>query len=70
MSSKYLKQSIDRLDIPTKAIDLLKKNGIEKIEQLCDKTKTYLKNLGLNSVEINKLEIELQLLGLNINTNY
>lgn len=70
MSSKYLKQSIDRLDIPTKAIDLLKKNGIEKIEQLCDKTKTDLKKLGLNSVEINKLEIELQLLGLNINTNY
>ncbi len=70
MSNKYLTQNIDRLDIPTKAIDLLKENGIEKIEQLCDKTKTYLKKLGLNSVEIDKLVIELQLLGLNINSNY
>lgn len=70
MSSKYLIQSIDRLDVPTKTIDLLKKNEIEKIAQLCDKTKTYLKNLGLNSIEISKLEIELQLLGLNINSNY
>lgn len=70
MSNKYLTQNIDRLDIPTRAIDLLKENGIEKIEQLCDKKRTYLKNLGLNSIEIDKLVIELQLLGLNINSNY
>lgn len=70
MSNKYLEQNIDRLDIPSKAIDMLKENKITKIKQLCDKTKTNLKNLGLNSVEIDKLVIELQLLGLNIKTNY
>lgn len=70
MSNKYLTQNIDRLDVPTKVIELLKNNGIEKIEQLCDKKRTYLKNLGLNSVEIEKVVIELQFLGLNINSNY
>lgn len=70
MSNKYLEQNIDRLDIPSKAIDLLKEDKIIKIKQLCDKTRTYLKNLGLNSAEIDKLVIELQLLGLNINSNY
>lgn len=70
MSNKYLEQNIDRLDIPTKAIDLLKKKHIIKIKQLCDKTKTNLKDLGLNSLEVDKLVIELQLLGLNIKTNY
>lgn len=70
MSNKYLEQNIDRLDIPTKAIDLLKKNNIIKIKQLCDKTKTNLKDFGLNNLEVDKLVIELQLLGLNIKTNY
>lgn len=70
MDNKYLEQNIDRLDVPTKVIDLLKENKIVKIKQLCDKTKTHLKNIGLNSIEIEKLMIELQLLGLNINTNY
>ena len=70
MNNKYLKQNIDRLDIPIKAIEILKQNKITIIEQLCDKSKTYLKNLGLNSLEIEKLQIELQLLGLNIKTNY
>lgn len=70
MNNKYLEQNIDRLDIPMKVIEILKNNKIVKINQLCDKTKTYLKDLGLNSVEIDKLVIELQLLGLNIKTNY
>lgn len=70
MDNKYLEQSIDRLDIPSKIINLLKDNKIVKIKQLCNKTKTNLKDLGLNSIEIEKLMIELQLLGLNIKTNY
>lgn len=70
MNNKYLKQNIDRLDVPMQAINLLKENGIEEIKQLCNKTKTNLRNIGLNNAEINKLEIELQLLGLDINSNY
>lgn len=70
MNNKYLEQNVDRLDLPIRAIDLLKENEIVKIKQLCDKSKTYLKKLGLNSVEIEKVVIELQFLGLNINSNY
>lgn len=70
MKNKYLKQNIDRLDVPMQAINLLKESGIKEIEQLCNKTKTNLRNIGLNNAEINKLEIELQLLGLDINSNY
>ena len=67
MNEKFLNQNIDRLDVPCAVIDKLKENGIK---QLCSKNKTYLKNLGLVSVEINKLEVELQLLGLNLNSRY
>lgn len=70
MNEKFLNQNIDRLDVPCAVIDKLKENGITVIKQLCSKNKTYLKNLGLASIEINKLEVELQLLGLNLNSRY
>ena len=70
MNEKFLNQNIDRLDVPCAVIDKLKEKGITVIKQLCSKNKTYLKNLGLVSVEINKLEVELQLLGLNLNSRY
>ena len=70
MNEKFLNQNIDRLDVPCAVIDKLKEHGITVIKQLCSKNKTYLKNLGLVSVEINKLEVELQLLGLNLNSRY
>lgn len=64
MVEKIKQQSIDRLDIKVDTINILKENKIEKIGQLTRKSKTDLKNIGLNSVEYNKIEVELELLGL------
>lgn len=66
MKNKFLKQKIDTINIPKEIIQLLKQNGLETIEQLCNKSKTELKNINLSFSEINKIQIELQLLGLNL----
>lgn len=64
--NKILKQSIERIDIDVRIIDLLKENGIIMIKDLCSKSKADLKNLTLSFQEINKIQVELQLLGLNL----
>lgn len=66
MEEKILKQSIDRLDITDNATQILKNNNVKNIGQLCKKSKTDLKNIQLVQNEISKIEIELQLLGLNL----
>lgn len=66
MSEKYIEQNIDRLDISCKTIDMLKENNIKKIFQLVKKSRTNLKELGLDNFEITKIDIELQLLGLGL----
>lgn len=66
MDDKILKQSIDRLDIRDKTLSILKENRINIIADLCKKSKTDLKKLDIVQAEINKIQIELQLLGLNI----
>ena len=63
---KILKQSIERIDIDVKIIEMLKESGIITIKDLTSKSKTDLKNLTLSFQEINKIQIELQLLGLNL----
>ena len=70
MNNKFLNQNIDRLDISCDAINILKENKIKTIKELCVNSKTALRNFGLTNQEINKAEIELQLLGLNLKTNY
>ena len=47
-------------------IEILKESGIITIKDLTSKSKTDLKNLTLSFQEINKIQIELQLLGLNL----
>lgn len=66
MREKILKQSINRLNISDNTILILKENKINIISELCKKSKTDLKKIGLQQDEINKIQIELQLLGLNI----
>ena len=66
MAEKLNKQSVDRLDISDNCMELLKSNDIETIGQLCKKSKTDLKKLNLVQEEVNKIDIELQLLGLNL----
>ena len=64
--NKYIKQSIERLDIPVEKIDLLKEKNIKTLGDLKNYSKTDLKSFNLSSNEINKIQIELQLLGLNL----
>lgn len=64
MEDKIKDQSIDRLDINCKAIEKLKEHKITTIKQLTKKSKTDLKKLELVAEEYNKIEVELELLGL------
>lgn len=64
MVDKIKEQSIERLDIKCKTIEKLKENKITVIKQLTIKSKTDLKKLGLVASEYNKIEVELELLGL------
>lgn len=66
MENKLIKQSIDRLDLADKIINTLKENNIKTIGQLCKKTKSDLKKIDLLQNEVNKIDIELQLLGLTL----
>lgn len=42
------------------------KNNISVLSKLCEKSKTELKKFELTQKEIDKIEIELQLIGLNL----
>lgn len=64
--NKYLKQSIDIIDMDVNILNLLKENNIITIRDLCKKSKTDLKDLTLSYQEINKIQVELQLIGLNL----
>ncbi len=70
MKEKILNENVERLNISCKLIELLKQNKINKISQLCNKTKTNLRNINLTNTEISQIEIELQLLGLDLKNNY
>ncbi len=63
--AKYEKQNIDRFAfISEDKLNTLKNNKIKTLGQLCKNTRTDLKSYGFENFEINKIDIELQLLGL------
>ena len=66
MEEKLKKQSINRLDIPDRAIKTLENNGITMLGNLIDNSKSDLKKWGLEQFEINNINIELQLIGSNL----
>jgi DNA-directed RNA polymerase alpha subunit len=66
MEQKIRNQRIDRLDISDSVLNVLKENEITTLGNLCSKSKTDLKNIGLLPNESNKVEVELQLMGLNL----
>lgn len=66
IDEKLLNQSINRIEISDNATEILNRNKITTLEDLCNKTKTDLKKLEINQGEINKMDIELQLLGLKL----
>ena len=67
MEEKYNKESINRFDFITEEkINTLKQNDVKTLGELANKTRTNLKEYGFENFEINKIDIELQLLGLNL----
>lgn len=66
IDEKLLGQSISRIEISDNTTEILNRNKITTLEDLCNKTKTDLKKLEINQGEINKMDIELQLLGLRL----
>lgn len=65
-NNKYFKQFVDRLDINQNAIEKLKENKIITLGKLSDYKKSQLKEMGLLQNDINKIEVELELLGLTL----
>ena len=65
-NNKYFYQFVDRLDVNQKAIDKLKENEITTLGTLSNYKKSQLKDMGLLQNEINKIEVELELLGLTL----
>lgn len=66
MEQKYIKQNIERLNIPCKTIENLKEYGIKKIGQLCEKTENDLMQMQISSEYIKKIGKELDTLGLHL----
>ena len=65
-NNKYFYQFVDRLDVNQKAIDTLKENEITTLGTLSNYKKSQLKDMGLLQNEINKIEVELELLGMTL----
>lgn len=64
--NKYFGQFVDRLDINQNAIDRLKENQINTLGKLGNYKKSQLKDMGLLQNDVNKIAIELELLGLGL----
>lgn len=67
---EILDKDIDILKLNIDIVKILKKNKIIKVEQLANKTKTKLKDIGLLGYQISEIEIKLQLEGLDLKGNY
>lgn len=65
-SEKYINQSIGRLDVRCEIIDKLENAQIGTLGQLSQMSKSKLKEFDLSQKEIEKIEIEMQLLGLGL----
>lgn len=66
IEEKLAKQSINRLNISDNVTGILRANSINTLENLCEKSKSYLKSIDINQSDINKINIELQLMGLGL----
>lgn len=64
--NKYYKQYVDRLDVNVNIIDKLKEHRIKTLGDLSQYKKSDLKNFEIKQSDINKIESDLELLGLNL----
>lgn len=69
MYEPITKKSIEKLEISSSAIEILKRNKIKNISQLCKRTKTELKEIGIGQKDIRDIEISLQLVGLDLKSS-
>lgn len=65
-----LEKQIEELQLNAEINKVLKKNKINKVKQLTNKTKTQLKEIGLSSYQISEIEIKLQLIGYDLKSKY
>ena len=70
MKNNELNRTLNELKLNKSTEELLEGNKITQLKQLCNKTKTQLKNIGLSYKEICDIEIKLQLEGLDLKNNY
>lgn len=66
MNEQISKQSVEKLLISNKAIEKLKKNEIINISQLCEKSKSELKKMGIGLKDVRDIEMSLQFAKLNL----
>ncbi len=64
---KYLIEKINILDLPEKIITKLEKNSLYFVEDIWKLRRVDLKNMNFFNEEINKIIIQLQLKGLDVN---
>lgn len=65
-----LEKQIEELQLNAEINKILKKNKINKVKQLTNKTKTQLKEIGLLGYQISEIEIKLQLIGYDLKSKY
>ncbi len=65
-NDKLNQKLVSELDISETILNILNSNKIKTIGQLCKKRKTDLRNIGLENQQINKIDIELQLIGYSL----
>ena len=65
-----LEKQIEELKLNAEINKVLKKNKINKVKQLTNKTKTQLKEIGLLGYQISEIEIKLQLMGYDLKSKY
>lgn len=64
--NKYLKQYVERLDVSENIINTLKSNKINTLGELSNYKKSELKEMGILANDVNKIEVDLELLGLSL----
>lgn len=61
---KLLKQNIERIEIKDEILQILKDNNITILNDLCNKKKKNLNEIGIEYSAIKDMELQLELLGL------
>lgn len=67
---EILKQDVDVLKLENKTVNVLNKNNINTVLNLCNYSRMELLELGLKNEQINSIIVKLQLKGLDLKKNH